>query len=91
MHRWKKTINPLNDVTEIGTPLLNKLCNALIRNKMCPVTLTGDLKQAILHIRSQKGDRDAWRFHWIKGIEKWHWDAEVYQSNIGIGGVTLSS
>ena len=59
----------LNDVTEVGPPLLNKPWDVLIRHKMCPVTLTGDLKQAILQIRIRKEDRDALRFHWIKSIE----------------------
>ena len=59
----------LNDVTEVGPPLLNKLWNVLTRNRMCPVTLTRDLKQAFLQIRIQKEDRDALRFHWIKSIE----------------------
>ena len=59
----------LNGVTEVGPPLLNKLWNVLIRNRMCPVTLTGDLKQAFLQIRIRKEDRDALRFHWIKSIE----------------------
>ena len=59
----------LNDVTEVGPPILNKLWNVLIRNRMCPVTLTGDLKQAFLQIRIRKEDRDALRFHWIKSIE----------------------
>ena len=36
---------------------------------MCPVTLTGDLKQAFLQIRIRKEDRDALRFHWIKSIK----------------------
>ena len=36
---------------------------------MCPVTLTGDLKQAFLQIRIRKEERDALRFHWIKSTE----------------------
>ena len=59
----------LNDITEVGPPLLNKLWNVLIRNRMCPVTLTGDLKQAFLQIRIRKEDRDALRFHWTKSIK----------------------
>ena len=59
----------LNDVTEAGPALLNKLWNVHIQNRMCPVTLTGDLKEAFLQIRIQMEDRDALRFHWIKSIE----------------------
>ena len=59
----------LNDVTDVGPPLLNKLWNVLTRNRMCSVTLTGDLKQTFLQIRIRKEDRDALRSHWIKSIE----------------------
>ena len=59
----------LNDITEIGSPLLNKLWNVLIQNRMCLVTLTGDLKQTFLLIRIRKEDRDALRLHWIKSIK----------------------
>ena len=55
--------NSLNDVTEVEPPLLNKLWNVFIRNGMCPVTLTGYLKQAFIQIRIRKEDRDALRFH----------------------------
>ena len=29
-----------------------------------PVALTGDLKQAFLHVRIKEAERDALRFHW---------------------------
>ena len=43
----------LNDRLETGPPLQNLLCNVLIRNRLKPVALAGDLKQAFLqeHIR----------------------------------------
>ena len=53
----------LNDVQEVGPPLLNKFWNVLISNWMCPVILTGDLKQAFMQIRIPKKDRDSLRFH----------------------------
>lgn len=59
----------LNDVQEVGPPLLNKFWNVLIWNWMCPVILTGNLKQAFMQIRIPKKDRDSLRFHWIKSIE----------------------
>ena len=58
-----------DDETEVGPPLLNRLWNILIRNRMCPVTLTGNLKQAFLQIRIRKEDRDALILHWIKSLE----------------------
>ena len=72
-------------MTEVGPPLLNKLWNVLIRNRMCPVTLTGDLKQAFLQIRIRKEDRDALRFHWIKSIESN--DIETLRFTIAIFGL----
>ena len=59
----------LDDETEVGPPLLNRLWNILIRNRMCPVTLTGNLKQAFLQIRIRIEDRDALILHWSKSLE----------------------
>ena len=61
--------NKSPSLNDVGPPLLNEFWNVLIRNRMCPVTLTRDLKQALLQIRIQKEDRDALRFHWIKSIK----------------------
>ena len=36
-----------------------------MRNRLKPVALCGDLKQAFLQIRIREEDRDALRFHWI--------------------------
>ena len=40
----------------------------LVRNRMCPVTLTGDMKQALLQIRIREKDRNVLRFHWIENM-----------------------
>ena len=53
----------LNDVIEVGPPLQNQMWKVLIRNRMCPVTLTGDMKQAFLQIRIREKDRNLLRFH----------------------------
>ena len=55
----------LNDCLETGPPLQRKIWNILVRNRMRPVTVTGDIKQAFLQIRIRKEDRDVLRFHWI--------------------------
>ena len=65
----KRSISFTKDVIEFGRLLLNKLWNDLIRKRMCPVTLTWDLKQDFLQIRTHNEDWDASRFHWIKSIE----------------------
>ena len=38
----------LSDVIEVGPPLQNHMWKVLVRNRMCPVTLTGDMKQTFL-------------------------------------------
>ena len=58
----------LNDVIEVGPPLQNNLWNVLVRNRLCPIVLTGDMKQAFLQIRIREEDRDALRFHWLVDI-----------------------
>ena len=56
----------LNEDLETGPPLQNLLWDILVRNRLKPVALTGDLKQAFLQVRIRLEDRDALRFHWIK-------------------------
>ena len=62
----------LNDCLETGPPLQNLIWDILTRNRLQPVTLTGDLKQAFLQIQIREQDRDVLRFHWLKDrdIEK---------------------
>ena len=59
----------LNDCLETGPPLQNLLWDVLVRNRLKPVALAGDLKQAFLQVRIRLEDRDALRFHWIKNRE----------------------
>ena len=56
----------LNDCLETGPPLQNLLWSVLVRNRLKPVAVCGDLKQAFLQVWIQVADRDALRFHWIK-------------------------
>ena len=37
-----------------------------MRNRLKPIALAGDLKQAFLQVRIRMEDRDALRFHWLK-------------------------
>ena len=59
----------LNDCLHTGPALQPKLQNILIRNRMKPVTLLGDIRQAFLQIGIDKEDRDAFRFFWVKDLE----------------------
>ena len=53
----------LNDCLETGPPLQNLLWDVLVRNRMKPVALAGDLKQAFLQVRIRPEDRDVLRSH----------------------------
>ena len=67
--REKETSPSLNECLETGPPLQNLLWSVLVRNRLKPVALAGDLKQAFLQIRIRPEDRDSLRFHWIKSKE----------------------
>ena len=54
----------LNECLHAGPPLLNELWSVLVRNRLHPVALAGDLRQAFLQIRIRESERDALRFHW---------------------------
>ena len=56
----------LNDCLETGPPLQNLLWDVIVRNRMKPIALTGDMKQAFLQIRIRPEDRDVLRFHWVQ-------------------------
>ena len=62
----------LNDCLETGPPLQNMIWDILTQNRIQPVTLTGDLKQAFLQIQMREQDRDVLRLQWLKDrdIEK---------------------
>ena len=57
----------MNGYLETGPALQNLLWSVLIRTRFKPIALCGDLQKAFLQIRIKAGDRDALRFHWIKG------------------------
>ena len=59
----------LNDCLETGPPLQNLLWSVLIRNRMRPITLTGDISKAFLQIRIREEHRDVLRFHWFKDLK----------------------
>ena len=56
----------LNDCLETGPPLQNILWDVLVRNRLKPVALAGDLKKAFHQIRIRPEHRDVLRFHWVK-------------------------
>ena len=59
----------LNDCLHIGPPLQPLLLNVILQNRLQPVCLTGDIKQAFLQIRVDNKDRDVFRFYWISDLK----------------------
>jgi hypothetical protein len=59
----------LNDCLETGPPLQPLLHNVVVRNRLCPIGLTADVKQAFHQIWIQPKDRDVFRFFWISDLD----------------------
>ena len=54
----------LKECLETGPPLQNMIWDIIAKNRLRPITVAGDLKQA------RESDRDALRFHWLKDKDK---------------------
>ena len=78
----------LNDCLETGPPLQNLLWNVLVRNRLKPIALSADLKQAFLQVVIRADDRDALRFHWIKNKDAS--DTEVLRFTRALFGLVQS-
>ena len=59
----------LNDCLYTGPTLQNKLWDVLFQQRIYPVIVSGDIKQAFLQIRVKQSERDALRFHWRSDAE----------------------
>jgi hypothetical protein len=59
----------LNDCLETGPPLQPLLYNVIVRNRLCPIGLTADVKQAFHQIWIQPKDRDVFRFFWFSDLD----------------------
>ena len=55
----------LNGCLETGPCLQTLLSDILVRTRLWPVLLCGDIEKAFLQIRIRENDGDALRFHWI--------------------------
>ena len=58
----------LNDYLHTGPSLTPLLYDVLLRSRMYPILLTGDIRQAFLQIEIDPTDRDVVRFLWLKDI-----------------------
>ena len=54
----------INDCLNPGPSLQSALWDILVRERIFPIALTGDIQKAFLQIRVKECDRDALRFHW---------------------------
>ena len=59
----------LSECLHVEPPLQNLLWSVLVRNRLHPVAITGDMKQAFLQVRIREADRDALRFHWLRDLQ----------------------
>ena len=78
----------LNDCLETGPPLQNLLLSIIVRNRMKPIALAGDIKKAFLQVRIRPEDRNALRFHWVKDIHTE--EREVFRFSRALFGLTQS-
>lgn len=78
----------LNDCLEPGPPLQKRLWNILLRSRLRPIVITGDIRQEFLQIRIRKEFRDLLRFHWIK--DKSSLDYHVLRFTRAVFGVNQS-
>ena len=59
----------LNDCLETGPPLQNSLYDILVRSRMRPILLCGDIQKAFWEIQIREFERNALRFHWVKNLD----------------------
>ena len=79
----------LNECLNPGPPLQNQLWSVLVRARIHPVVIAGDLKQAFLQVRIREIDRDALRFHWLKDVNSQ--TVEALRFTRALFGLTCSS
>ena len=77
----------LNDCLHPGPALQNLLWTVLVRNRIHPVAITGDLQKAFLQVRIREAERDALRFHWKPPGQS---NIEVYRFTRALFGLTSS-
>ncbi|XP_078361896.1 uncharacterized protein LOC144646227 [Oculina patagonica] len=60
----------LNDCLEVGPPLQPAIFDILLRNRMKPFCITGDIQKAFLQIKISPEDRDALRLLWYDDLKE---------------------
>ena len=59
----------LDECVETGPNLQNSLYDILVRFRMRPIILCGDIQKAFWQIRIRELQRNSLRFHWIKNLD----------------------
>ena len=59
----------LNYCLETGPPLQNLIWDILVRSRVRPILLCGDLEKAFYQIRIREAERDVLRFFWVGNLE----------------------
>ena len=60
----------MNDCLEVGPPLQPAIFDILLRNRMKPFCITGDIQKAFLQIKISPEDRDALRLLWYDNLKE---------------------
>ena len=69
----------LNDCLHVGPSLTPLLFDILLRFRVNPVVLIGDIEKAFLNVEVDREDRDYLRFLWVKDIAGDNLEVEVYR------------
>jgi hypothetical protein len=77
----------LNDCLHPDPALQNLLWTVLVRNRIHPVAITGDLQKAFLQVRIREAERDSLRFYWKPAGQS---NIEVYRFTRALFGLTSS-
>ena len=64
--KTKQTNKSLNECLHRGSVMLPDLCELLLRFRLSPIAVVGDIEKAFLSVGLQTADRDVTRFLWLK-------------------------
>ena len=62
----EKNAPSLNNALEMGPNFLPELFAILLRFRLSPRAIVGDIRQAFLHLQLEEKDRDLTRFFWYR-------------------------
>ena len=71
----------LNDCLHVGPSLTSMILDVLLRFRINPVALVGDIEKAFLNVEIHKEDSDCLIFSWYKDINDADSEVKVYRFN----------